>query len=164
MIVALLALRFMSFPWWMPVMAATGEDTQVSGAWVTGFVVAVIGAISTALAHRSGKASRMQIDPQPLGVKLEDHFITRREFDQFKGELRNDITEIKGLFAQTMQEIKAVNGTLTKDIRDMGTAAYNGRQKLWDQVNEQRERLGVVEAIQRMPGIPAKPTPRTNGQ
>jgi predicted transglutaminase-like cysteine proteinase len=144
-------------------MAAATEDTQVSGAWVTGFVVAVIGAISTAVAHRTGKASRVTFDQQPLGVKLEDHFITRREFDQFKGELRNDITEIKGLFAQTMQEIKAVNSTLTKDIRDMGTAAYNGRQKLWDQVNEQRERLGVVEAIQRVPALHPKTTPRSNG-
>jgi hypothetical protein len=134
------------------VTTAASPDTQVSGAWVTGFVVAVIGAISAALAHRAGRSSRVQIDHQPLAIKMEDHFVTRREFDSFRAEMALDITDIKGLFEKTMTKLDSQNTALTADIRAMGTGAYEGRQKIWNQVNEHRERIAVVEA--RLPAIP----------
>jgi len=123
---------------------ATGEILP----WVSTFVVAVLGVVLRGHAKSQGieeGKKRVQIDPQPLAVKMEDHFVTRREFDGFKSEIRSDVTEIKGLFQQTMTKIDTQSSTLTRDIKEMGTGAYNGRQKLWDKVNDQGERLRSVE-------------------
>lgn len=116
--------------------------------WVSTFVVGVIGVVLRSQAKNQGieeGKKRIQIEPQPLAVKMEDHFVTRREFDGFKSEIRSDVTEIKGLFQQTMTKIDTQSATLTRDIKEMGTGAYNGRQKLWEKVNDQGERLRSVE-------------------
>ena len=132
-------------------IASSADPDTFSGKTLIG----ILGAIGTLVAGiagvRVGKSSSVKIADQPVAIKMEDHFVTRREFDSLKAEIRNDITEIKGLFHQTMQKIDTQSTNLTKDIRDMGTGAYTGRQKIWDQVNEQRERLGVVEALTQNP-------------
>jgi hypothetical protein len=55
------------------------------------------------------------------------------------------VVEMKGLFQQTMQKLDIQNANLSGEIKAMGTGAYQGRHKLWDQVNEQRERLSKLE-------------------
>lgn len=128
---------------------AGGNDTlgQILP-WISTFVVGVLGVVVRGHAKKQGieeGKQRVQIEPQPLNVKMEDHFITRREFDSFKSEIRGDVIEIKGLFQQTMTKIETQSATLTRDIKEMGTGAYNGRQKLWEKVNDQGERLRSVE-------------------
>jgi hypothetical protein len=141
---------------------------MIPGEWITGFVVAVIGALAGAYAsikakakgeqegrekgRELGKAEALQIGPQPFIVQLKEEFITRREFEKLEGRLEVHATEMKGLFRETMQavstsadrtqkRIENVTKQLTEDIRACGTGAYNGRQKLWQDVNDLREEV-----------------------
>lgn len=117
-------------------------DHDFMGKLVAGLIA--LGALGGVFGFQLGRR-KVSLEPQPLAVKMEDHFVTRREFDSFKGEITADIKEIKGLFRETVALIRQQQENLTKDIRDMGTGAYNGRQKIWDKVNDQGERLKSVE-------------------
>ena len=128
--------------WARPVMAIA-DSSQLSGEFVTGLVVAVIGAVGSLFAYKKGQSGTDS--SSPLRISMEEQFVTRREFTDFKSEMRTDVSEMKGLFAQTMQKMDIQNENLTKDIKAMGTSAYLGRQKLWEQVNEQRERVSKLE-------------------
>ncbi|MGE9266511.1 MAG: hypothetical protein ACQKBY_00320, partial [Verrucomicrobiales bacterium] len=66
------------------------------------------------------------------------------------------LEEMKGLFRQTMQEIShrdaALNEKLEKrneatnaSIERVAKSAYEGRGKLWNEVNRQREKIATVE-------------------
>lgn len=105
----------------------------------------------------SDSKQRITVDPQPLHIKMEDHFITRREFDAFKGEIRNDVTEMKGLFRETMSKIEERDKSLTEKIERVAKTGVDGRVAIWNQVREdkdtasdtfkqQGERIARVEA------------------
>lgn len=132
-----------------------------SAAIITGFVVAVIGAVFAGLANlkgrRDGRSERMTIEQQPLSVKMEDHFVTRREFDSFKGEIRTDVAEMKGLFRETMSKIEERDRSLTEKIEKAAKTGVDGRVAIWNQIREdekstaaalthQGERIAKVEA------------------
>lgn len=127
---------------WMPMLANIAGG--LSGEFVTGLVVAVIGAVGSLFAYKKGQTGSTDASGS-LRVTMEDQFVTRREFTDFKAEVRSDVVEMKGLFAQTMQKLDIQNTNLTNEIKAMGTGAYQGRHKLWEQVNEQRERVSRLE-------------------
>lgn len=143
-----------------------------SDSFSTAGLLAILGAIGTlatglgAVIH--GKTQKAQgakeqkdrhaveVTNNPLAVKMEDHFVTRREFDTFKTDVRVDITDIKGV----------VNGAISKmderdkryqdrlDKRDeayngkmeaIASGAYEGRRRIHDKVNNHGERLKSLE-------------------
>jgi hypothetical protein len=140
--------------------------------WVTTFAVAIIGAwhlkSAKATSRAEGKAEAMQIGPQPFIVQMREEFATRRElekleatmnahFVEMKGVVTAHSTENKSLFRETMAAMAAQsesvskkmdrqNKTLSDEIGKVASGAYQGRQKLWTQVNEQRETLGGIKA------------------
>lgn len=139
----------------------TPPNPDNSGAIITGFVVAVIGAIGTALAgimgKRSGRAEAVQISNQPLQVKLEEHFVTRREFDKLEAAMSRDVAEMKGLFQLTMQKVEDQNKNLTSKIERQGErlseqivavskGAYEGRKGIHQKLNAQGEQIAALEA------------------
>ena len=132
-------------------------------------VVAIIGAVGAIFVRRNsqaqgrtfgkaeGKAEALLLGPQPFEVQLKQEFVTRREFEKLESRLEIVVSDMKGLFRETMSEVRNTtaatmkridgqNDRLTKKIEDIGTGAYHGRQKLWEQVNEQRERLAGIGA------------------
>ena len=140
--------------WWVPMMAnAANAANNISGEFVTGLVVSVIGAVGALFAYKKGQTGSTDSSGS-LRVTMEDQFVTRREFTDFKSEMRSDVVEMKGLFEQTMQKLDIQNTNLTQDIKAMGSSAYLGRHKLWEQVNEQRERVSKLE--ERTPPKPEK--------
>ncbi len=163
MILQLFALRFMSFPWWMPMMAQAAQATPPAPdpldkllPWITAFVVAVIGAVGASLAHKSGKASRVQIDPLPLPVKMEDHFVTRREFEKLETTVLIGATKMEQLFTRAVEKIEERDERLslriddrderlTSKIEGVANTAYQGRQKIHIKVNDYGERLKSLE-------------------
>jgi hypothetical protein len=134
--------------------------------WVTTFVVAVIGAVAgislkleAKRARREGveegKSQSMQITNQPLQVKLEEHFVTRREFDKLEATIGRDVMEMKGLFERTMQRIEIQSSNLTTKIEKQGErlgeqiagvakTAYEGRKGIHQKINEQGEQISAL--------------------
>ncbi len=82
--------------------AAKGSDS-VSLAALGTFVAAVLGAVGALLAKKKGKEEgkeeekqrRVSIDGQPIGVKLDERYVTHSEFTAHMGRVEVDITEIK---------------------------------------------------------------------
>jgi hypothetical protein len=132
-----------------------------SGEIITGFVVAVIGAIAAGIAlvkgKQAGRAESVQIANQPLQVKLEEHFVTRREFDKLEAAMSRDVAEMKGLFQLTMQELKTQTTNLTQKMERQGErlseqviavskGAYEGRKGIHQKLNHQGEQIAALEA------------------
>lgn len=135
-------------------------------------LLAILGAIGTlataigAIVHgRNQKAagakeqkekSTTEISNNPLAVKMEDHFVTRREFDNFKGEVRIDVTEMKGLFGRLtdkfderdkryQDKIEERDIKLSSKIESVASGAYEARRRIHEKVNDQGERLKSLE-------------------
>jgi hypothetical protein len=96
------------------------------------------------------------ISNNPLAVKMEDHFVTRREFDTFKGEIRVDVAEMKGLFGRLndkfderdkryQDKADERDERLSKKIESVASGAYEARRRIHEKVNEHGERLKSLE-------------------
>jgi hypothetical protein len=145
--------------------ASSGSDLKTILPWVTSFVIAVLGLVMRNQAKRegeaTGKAQAMLIANQPLSVtleeKLEQRFVLRRDFERLESSVDRNMTEVKGLFAQTMQAIEAQAKTtdrrienqskrILETVESVAKAANDGRGKLWKKVNEEAEKLATVKA------------------
>jgi hypothetical protein len=93
------------------------------------------------------------IDGQPLMVRMQDEFVTRREFEGLEARMASDIREMKGLWREAVNKIEERDRTLTAAIKETAENAYNGRGKLWDKVNDHGARLKSVEdRVPKKPG------------
>ncbi len=143
-----------------------------SDSFSTASLLAILGAIGTLLtaigAVIHGKQQKaagvkeqrerdqVTLTNNPLPVKMEDHFVTRREFDTFKGEIRIDVTEMKGLFGRLTDKFEERDKRyqdkqderderLTKKIEAVASGAYEARRRIHEKVNEHGERLKSLE-------------------
>lgn len=172
MILPLFALRFMSLPWWMPMMAQASTGQPNSDSFSVAGLLAILGAIGTLIggigAVIHGKAQKaagakeqkeresINVSNNPLAVRMEDHFVTRREFDSFKGEIRVDVAEMKGLFGRLndkfderdkryQDKADERDEKLSHKIESIASSAYEARRRIHEKVNEQGERLKSLE-------------------
>jgi hypothetical protein len=133
-----------------------GLSTFVAGIW------AVVHGKSQKAMGMKEQRDRMgvEISNNPLAVKMEDHFVTRREFDTFRGEVRNDVTEMKGtvIALATKMDERDKRYQDKQDERDerftvkieaIASGAYDARRRIHEKVNAQGERLKSIE--DRMP-------------
>lgn len=127
-----------------------------------GTLVAGIGAVvhgknqKAAGAKEQKERTDVNVTNNPLAVKMEDHFVTRREFDSFKTEIRVDVTDIKGLFGRLadkfderdkryQDKIEERDERLSKKIESVASGAYEARRRIHEKVNEHGERLKSLE-------------------
>ncbi len=140
------------------ILAASAPVEPASHVFVGQLVAGLIalGTLGTLFGFQLGKR-RITIDPQPLQVRLEEHFVTRREHDKLEAYVMTTAARMEGLFTQTMaaveqqgkttgRRIENQNERLTESIREVAKAAYDGRSKLWTKVNEKSEDLAKLEA------------------
>lgn len=147
-------------------MKILGWVTAFVGMVATSFIIPILKRTWTQRATSETKEA-MMLGPQPFQVKMEEDFVTRREFEKHEQRMRDGFrdtdrrlevgfTEMKGLFKQTMQEISnrdaATNEkverrheVMAENVEKVAQAAYAGREKVWGVVNEQREKLAAVE-------------------
>jgi hypothetical protein len=146
--------------------AGTGDS------FPTGALLAILGGLSTFIAAvgavihgKNQKAvgikeqkdrTQTEITNNPLAVKMEDHFVTRREFDTFKGELRVDVADIKGIVGQIatkmderdkryQDKLDERDIRLSAKIEAVASGAYEARRRIHEKVNDQGERLKSLE-------------------
>jgi hypothetical protein len=143
--------------------ASPGISPEMVGTIIGSVIIALIG--GGFLGKRSGKAEgkaegkteAMMMGPQPFIVQLKEEFPTRREFDKLEGMVLASAvkteTAVEKLVelnrqqsAQTDKRIANQNDRLTKQIAEMGSGAYQGRQKIHVIQNQHAERIAALEA------------------
>ena len=146
--------------------AGPGLSPQVVGTIIGSVILALLG--GGALGRKVGKSEAQQIGPQPFIVQLREEFATRREMEKLESQMIAHVaemkatsvtttTEMKSLFRESMAAMTSQTTTTTNmierrhkavmdEIGKVASSAYQGRQKLWEQVNEQREGLAAVKA------------------
>lgn len=133
--------------------AAGGISPEMVGIIIASVITALIG--GGFLGKKVSDSTRTTIDGQPLMVKMQDEFVTRREFESLEGRMASDVKEMKGLFREAVRTIDERDKVLQQAIKETAQNAYDGRTKIWEQVNDQRARLKSVEDR-----LPAKPQTR----
>jgi uncharacterized protein YcfJ len=126
---------------------------EMVGIIIGGVITALIG--GGVLGKKVSDSSRTTIEGQPLMVKMQDEFVTRREFESLEGRMAGDVKEMKGLFREAIRTISERDTALQQSIREASENDYKGRTAIWEQVNDQRARLKSVEDR-----LPAKPSTR----
>lgn len=156
----------------MHLLAETAAASPPSDQFSAGTLLAILGGITTlvtgigALIHgRTQKAAgakeqrereSVNIANNPLAVKMEDHFVTRREFDTFKVELRVDVSDMKGMVSQIatkmderdkryQDKLDERDSRLSSKIEAVASGAYEARRRIHEKVNDQGERLKSLE-------------------
>lgn len=102
----------------------TNAGDSVSLAALGTFVAAVLGAIGAFLAKKKGKEEgkqeeqqrRVSIDGQPIGVKLDERYVTHSEFTGHMDRVEADITEIKDSLDGERSIARTANGNIHKRI------------------------------------------------
>lgn len=98
-----------------------------------------------AAGRKEAEERNVNIQGQPLAVKMEDHFVTRREFENLEGRIRTDIVEMKSMFRETMTVIERRDKSLSEKIESVASGAYEARRRIHDKLNDQGERLKSLE-------------------
>lgn len=149
-------------------------DNTVSTTIFYGVITAIISAVVGAIMRSQGKSQgveegrsqAMHLTNQPLIVALEEKFVTREDFREFKTDTKAGIVELGGLFRATMTKIderdRATNlkiderdkamteriedrdERLTAKIEQVARGAYEGRGRIHQTVNEHSKQIAAI--------------------
>jgi hypothetical protein len=122
------------------------DVAQVAGGISAGDVGVIIAAIISGLIGGGviGKKvsdSNVKVSNNPLEVSLREQYVRREEFAEFKGEMKADVREMRGVFDKAITLIADRDERLTEIINSVASGAYEGRRRLHDKVNEHSARL-----------------------
>jgi hypothetical protein len=126
------------------------------GTLVSGIGAVLYGKAQKNQGQEEQKKKQVEVSNNPLAVKMEDHFVTRREFDNFRSEVRIDVTEIKGLFGRLtdkfderdkryQDKLEDRDLKLSAKIEAVASGAYEARRRIHEKVNDQGERIKSLE-------------------
>lgn len=135
---------------------ASGEGSWITTQWIIG---ALAGVASIITAYKIGQSKNVSLSPNPLQVRMDEEYVTRREFDSYKhdsllfrSEIRADVKRMEALFERTMSEIKEMAKVAHAETEEVAKRAYEARGKIWDKLNDTAERVGGLEAVHGIPG------------
>lgn len=130
-------------------------DQMVPAAWVTGFVVAVIGAVYGGM--KVGQSRKVQVGPQPFEVDVRKAYVTREECLACKIESKADLREMRSLYEKTVVLFQTSNERLSDQIKvlaentqlrfqDAAVEAAERRRRIHDKLNEHADLLSRIDA------------------
>lgn len=119
--------------------AATAADPMVSGAWVTGFVVAVIGAVFAGV--KVGQSKKVQVGPQPFEIAVQEKYVTRAECLACKNESRADVREMRALYEKTVVLLQVGHDKLAEQMREFSERTHARFQEVSEEGAERRRRI-----------------------
>lgn len=71
---------------------------------------------------------------------------TRREFDELKGKVNKLDAMLPTMKDEILRSIEATRDALSEEITELAKSEEEGREKIWTQVNKDRERIAGLEA------------------
>lgn len=125
---------------------ANGGDGMMSvkdAAYIIGMVIMTVisGIMGKRAGFQEGRVSQTEVTNWPKGGA-----VPRGEYDDFKIELREKLNEIKTALAGVAERIDRRYEALNDDVKETAQNAYEGRQKLWQELNPLRDRVSAIEA------------------
>lgn len=136
-------------------VTAGGISPETVGVIIASVIIALIS--GGVLGKKVSDSSRTTIDPQPLMVRMQEDFVTRREFDKLETVVAVNAAKSEGYLRQASEQMeKAVvslsksmersNERLVEQINSVSRGAYEGRQRLHTKVNDQGEQIAKLQA------------------
>lgn len=113
----------------------------------TAAIAAVCSLISGIVLYGKGRQARVvTIDKQPVEIALQEKYVTRTEFAEFKGELKADVREMRGSFDRLTMLINERDVKLTEMIESVAKGAFEGRRRIHEEVNAHGKQLAAIDA------------------
>lgn len=88
---------------------------------------------------------RMTVEPQPLSVKLEEHFVPRREFDNYRADVAIDFARVEAQQQRLFERVDQKHSELLETIRMTAEVGVKGRVAIWEEVNAQGKAIVAAE-------------------
>lgn len=111
----------------------------------TGAITAICTALTGIVAYTKGKTDRkVKIENQPIEVSMQERYVTRTEFAEFKGELKADVREMRGSYDRLTMLIDERDKKLTEMIERVAQGAFEGRRRIHDVVNQQSKEIAAL--------------------
>lgn len=134
--------------------ASNGIPPETVGIILASVITALIG--GGFLGKKVSDSTRTTIDPQPLMVKMQEDFVTRREFDKLETLVAVNAAKSEGYLRQASEQMSTAVSTLIKSmerqnerlsvkIEEVAKAAFEGRRRIHDNVNEQGEQIAKLQ-------------------
>lgn len=117
---------------------AAGADPMISGAWVTGVIVAIIGAMFAGF--KGGRAGRVKVEPQPLAVEITSTLATKKELEDLEGRIVAELKKLEGALNGERSVARIANGNLHARIDKTVESLAEVRGEL-SQINANLNRL-----------------------
>lgn len=120
-----------------------GMMSVKDAAYIIGMVIMTVisGLMGKRAGFQEGRVSQTEVTNWPKGGA-----VPRGEYDDFKIELREKLNEIKAALAAVAERIDRRYESLDEDVKETAQNAYEGRQKLWQELNPLRDRVSAIEA------------------
>lgn len=130
---------------WIQFLAEASANSGDLNYITTGAITAVCSALTGAVLYNRGRQGRaVTIEKQPVEIALQKEYVTRTEFSEFKGEMKAEVREMKGLFDKAVTLITERDERLTATINDVAKGAFEGRRRIHETVNLQGEKIAVL--------------------
>lgn len=109
---------------------------------MAGWVVSVLMAIACAVWKVMGGGRTREISPQPLTVREHEDFVTRREFNDLKAEVRRGQDEMKAMVQQEFRELKTER---TESINHIHAHIDSAVRNIKDDVKDVKKDVSEVD-------------------
>lgn len=130
----------------LQLLAANIPPAEGMNYLTTSAIAAVCSMVSGLVLYGKGKQHRnVTLTNQPVGVRVEDTYVTRVEFNDFRTVMRDEVSKMERLFDKTVTLISEQNKHLTDNMNAIASGAYEARRRIHETVNKQGERLAQVE-------------------
>ena len=125
--------------------AVPAPDVLVNGAWVTGFVVSVIGAVFAGMKIRS--TINAQVGPQPFEVELRKSYVSREDCLACKNDMRSDVRDMRVMYDKLVTLINDRDEKTAQQIRQLGEVLHGRITQAAEDAAERRraihDKLGI---------------------
>ena len=124
-------------------IADTGVSAENVGVIIGTIIVGLItgGVVTT----KVSSLQRVKIDPPHLDITLREKYVSRNEFAEFKGEMKADVREMRGLFDKAVTLIDERDIRLSTHINRLAQTDHDARACIHEKVNPLAERIASIE-------------------
>lgn len=125
----------------------TPSPDAISPAGVGAIIGAVIAALLGGgyLGKKVEENRKVSIDPPNLQVKLEKDFVTRREHEIFRAEVRGDFSRLEALVERGAERVDEKHMQLIATIERAAKTGVDGRVALWNDLKKQGEAIAALK-------------------
>jgi len=145
------------------ISAGSGISPEAVGIIIASVITALLGGgylgkkSGKSEGKAEGKAEAMQVGPQPFIVQLREEFATRRELDKLETTILSSAVKTEAAFEKFAEltakqndnlskRLVSQSDRLSKQINEVGSGAYQGRNRIHVTQNEHTAQIAALQA------------------